>query len=210
VAGSPAYNRGSHFTRSFTMTVETDRRAAVAALAGLAGTLPALAPSSARAREADASAGARDFDFFFGRWQVRHRRLRERLAGSREWIEFDGTSVAQPLLGGFGNVDDNVFALDGHTVRGVTLRSFDPATGQWSIWYLDTRAPLGPLDPPVRGSFRDGVGTFHADDTFAGRPIKVRFTWSAVAPSTPHWEQAFSADVGATWETNWEMDFRRA
>jgi hypothetical protein len=42
----------------------------------------------------------------------------------------------------------------------VTLRSFDPATGQWSIWYLDTRAPLGPLDPPVRGSFRDGVGTF--------------------------------------------------
>jgi len=191
------------------MTVETDRRAAVAALAGLAGTLPALAPSSARAREADASAGARDFDFFFGRWQVRHRRLRERLAGSREWIEFDGTSVAQPLLGGHGNVDDNVFAFHGNTIRGVTLRSFDPPTGQWSIWYLDTRAPLGPLDPPVRGSFRDGVGTFYADDAFAGRPIRVRFTWSAVNPAAPHWEQAFSADGGATWETNWAMDFRR-
>jgi hypothetical protein len=40
------------------------------------------------------------------------------------------------------------------------LRSFDPATGQWSIGHLDTRAPLGPLDPPVRGSFSDGVGTF--------------------------------------------------
>jgi hypothetical protein len=25
-------------------------------------------------------------------------------------VEFDGTSVAQPLLGGFGNVDDNVFS----------------------------------------------------------------------------------------------------
>jgi hypothetical protein len=62
----------------------------------------------------------------------------------------------------------------------------------------------------MRGAFRDGVGTFYADDTFAGRPIKVRFTWSAVAPATPHWEQAFSADGGATWETNWEMDFRRA
>ena len=191
------------------MNIEIDRRAAVAAPAGLTGTLPAPAPASASAAPADATTGARDFDFFFGRWQVRHRRLKERLAGSREWVEFDGTSVAQPLLGGFGNVDDNVFALDGHTVRGVTLRSFDPATGQWSIWYLDTRVPLGPLDPPVRGSFRDGVGTFHADDTFAGRPIKVRFTWSALAPATPHWEQAFSADGGATWETNWEMNFRR-
>ncbi len=190
------------------MDIEIDRRAVVAALAGIAGALPALAPLPAPA--ADAVAGARDFDFFFGRWQVRHRRLKERLAGSREWIEFDGTSVAQPLLGGFGNVDDNVFAFDGLTVRGATLRTFDPATGQWSIWYVDSRAPLGPLDPPVRGAFRDGVGTFFADDTFAGRPIKVRFTWSAVSPATPHWEQAFSADGGATWETNWAMDFRRA
>ena len=189
------------------MDIEIDRRAAVAALAGVAGALPALAPLPSHA--ADAVAGARDFDFFFGRWQVRHRRLKERLAGSREWIEFDGTSIAQPLLGGFGNVDDNVFAFDGQTVRGATLRTFDPSTRQWSIWYVDSRAPLGPLDPPVRGAFRDGVGTFFADDTFAGRPIKVRFTWSAVNPATPHWEQAFSADGGATWETNWAMDFRR-
>ena len=189
------------------MDIEIDRRAAVAALAGIAGALPALAPMPSHA--ADAVAGARDFDFFFGRWQVRHRRLKERLAGSREWIEFDGTSIAQPLLGGFGNVDDNVFAFDGQTVRGATLRTFDPSTRQWSIWYVDSRAPLGPLDPPVRGAFRDGVGTFFADDTFAGRPITVRFTWSAVNPATPHWEQAFSADGGATWETNWAMDFRR-
>ena len=151
----------------------------------------------------------RDFDFLHGHWRVHHRRLRERLAGNDEWQTFDGVSTVQPLLGGQGNVDDNVFALDGNTIRGVTLRSFDPSTGQWSIWYLDTRAPLGPLDPPVRGSFRDGVGTFYADDTFAGRPIRVRFTWSAVNSAAPHWEQAFSADGGATWETNWAMDFRR-
>lgn len=186
--------------------MEIDRRAAVAAVLGLGAGVPA----SGLAQGERADAGARDFDFFFGRWQVRHRRLKERLAGSREWIEFDGTSVAQPLLGGYGNVDDNVFAFDGKTIRGVTLRSFDPASRQWSIWYLDTRAPLGPIDPPVRGAFREGIGTFYADDIFNGKPIRVRFTWSAAAPATPHWEQAFSADGGATWETNWAMDFRRA
>lgn len=109
--------------------MQIDRRIAVAAMVGLVsgGTDPVSAQTAAP------GSGSRDFDFFFGRWQVRHRRLKERLAGSREWIEFDGTSVAQPLLGGHGNVDDNVFAFDGNTIRGVTLRSFDPATGQWSI-----------------------------------------------------------------------------
>src|SRR3954466_7657374 len=90
----------SPLPRRFLMNIDIDRRSVVAVLAGLAGAVPALAPTSAAA--ADAVPGARDFDFFFGRWQVRHRRLKERLAGSREWIEFDGTSVAQPLLGGFG------------------------------------------------------------------------------------------------------------
>ena len=33
-------------------------------------------------------AGMHDFDFFIGRWQARHRQLEQRLAGSRNWIEF--------------------------------------------------------------------------------------------------------------------------
>jgi hypothetical protein len=31
-----------------------------------------------------------------------------------------------------------------------------------------------------------------------------------VATETPRWEQAFSADDGDTWETNWVMEFSRA
>ena len=33
-----------------------------------------------------------DFDFQQGRWQVRHRRLKSRLAGCTEWETFAGTS----------------------------------------------------------------------------------------------------------------------
>ena len=54
------------------------------------------------------------------------------------------------------------------------------------------------------------VGVFEGEDTFEGRPIRVRFTWTGVTTETPHWEQAFSEDGGETWETNWVMDFTPA
>jgi hypothetical protein len=154
------------------------------------------------------SSSSQDFDFFIGDWRVRHRRLKERLAGCDAWVEFDGTCSARALLGGSGNVDDNVLAMPDGAYRAVTLRSFDAATRLWSIWWLDGRFPHR-LDPPMIGGFDAGTGVFFADDTFDGMPIRVRFLWHASIPETPRWEQAFSADGGATWETNWTMDFVR-
>jgi len=156
-----------------------------------------------------APAGLSDFDFLVGEWQVHHRRLKERLAGNRDWIEFQGTSAAHKVMGGYALVDDNVLDLPAGAYRAAGLRSFDATTGVWSIWWLDGRTPLGPLDPPVRGRFQEGVGTFLADETFNGKPIRVRFTWSKITPTSAHWEQAFSPDAGASWETNWAMDFTR-
>lgn len=149
-----------------------------------------------------------DFDFFFGRWRVEHRRLDARLAGCTTWTEFAGRCTVWPLLGGLGNLDDNVLELPTGPYRAATLRSYDLATDQWSIWWLDSRNPHH-LDPPVVGRFRDGLGRFECDDTFDGRPIRVRFSWSAVDPTRPTWEQAFSPDGGATWEVNWQMRFTR-
>src|SRR5262245_39698665 len=57
--------------------------------------------------------GIHDFDFLVGEWRIHHRRLKERLAGSTEWIEFEGHQKAQLLMGGAGNVDDNVIELPG-------------------------------------------------------------------------------------------------
>jgi hypothetical protein len=153
--------------------------------------------------------GVHDFDFIVGRWRVHHRRLQERLANSLEWLQFEGTAVAQTLLGGHGNIDDNVLDLPGDPYRAVTVRAFDAKTGEWSIWWLDSRSPQGPLDPPVRGSFKDGIGTFYADDVFNNKPIRVRFIWSRITATSCHWEQAFSPDGGKSWETNWEMDLLR-
>ena len=152
---------------------------------------------------------SRDFDFEIGSWRVRHRRLRERLAGCDEWDSFDGTSSMRTVLGGNGNIEDNVIELPGGTIRAIALRSYDPASGTWAIWWLSSSDPHR-IDVPVIGKFESGAGVFYADETLRGMPIKVRFFWLQTQTDTPRWEQAMSADGGKTWETNWTMDFRRA
>jgi hypothetical protein len=152
--------------------------------------------------------GLDDFDFFIGKWRAHHRRLNERLAGCNDWTEFEGTSTVQKILGGAGNMDDNVLDLPGGAYRAATVRTFNPKTNRWSIWWFDARHP-GQLEPPMVGGFDGGVGTFYADDTFKGIPIRVRFLWTRIETGTPRWEQAFSSDGSTTWETNWIMDFMR-
>jgi hypothetical protein len=154
--------------------------------------------------------GLHDFDLRAGEWLCHHRRLKERLAGSHEWQEFDGTQSFRLLIDGYANEDENVMNLPDGAYKGVTLRAYDPKTGQWAIWWLDGRTPFGDLDPPVKGRFVNGVGVFYADDTLRGKPVRVRFTWSNITANSAHWEQAFSPDGGKTWELNWVTDFTRA
>jgi hypothetical protein len=94
-------------------------------------------------------------------------------------------------------------------VRGIGLRTFDPQARNWSSWWLDGRDP-GAIGAPLRGMFREGIGTFIGEDTLAGRPITTRVKWSRITARSARWEQAASADSGKTWETNWISDFIRA
>ncbi|MER8517828.1 MULTISPECIES: DUF1579 domain-containing protein [unclassified Mesorhizobium] len=166
-------------------------------------------PTQPAASHSDAPADGRsDFDFFFGRWTVGHRRLQKRLQGDGNWDVFGGTCEVRPILGGLGNVDDNWIELPGGPYRAATLRTFDPAARQWSIWWIDGRNP-STIDVPMRGTFVAGVGTFLCEDVFDGQPIQVRFLWSRITDGSARWEQAFSPDGGKAWETNWIMDFAR-
>ena len=150
-----------------------------------------------------------DFDPMFGRWVVRHRRLRTRLVGADDWQAFDGTSETRPILGGYGNLEENVLRMPEGDVAAVALRSYDATSGLWAIWWLSATAPHQ-LDEPVKGRFDGPIGTFEAEDSFAGRPIRVRFIWDRTDPQALVWSQAFSADAGATWEVNWTMHFTPA
>ena len=151
--------------------------------------------------------GISDFDFLIGSWRVHHQRLKERLANNHDWVEFEGACVSRKILGGAGNMDENFLDLPDGAYCAIAFRTWNPASGEWSIWWIDSRYPAD-LDPPLVGGFRDGVGTFHADHALQGKPIRVRFLWTNLN-TKPHWEQAFSDDEGRTWETNWTMEFTR-
>jgi hypothetical protein len=179
------------------------------ALVKAASAAPLAAHAGAgRAREKPPRpAGAEGFDFLLGVWRVEHRRLKARLARSQDWEAFPGRLKVRPILGGLGDVDDNLLEVPGGGYVATSLRLFDPKRALWSIYWIDGRAPG--IDAPLVGRFEGKIGRFYNDDTFGGRPIKVRFIYEDLGPDAARWSQAFSPDAGATWEVNWTMDFHR-
>jgi hypothetical protein len=149
-----------------------------------------------------------DFGFLPGSWDVHNRRLTNMLdPACDEWEEFAATSEAEEMLGGLGNLD-HFHTADG-AYEGFSLRLYDPVTDLWRIWWASTARP-GRLDPPVEGRFLEpGLARFECEDELEGKPIRVRFEWSAFTATTARWQQAFSFDAGTTWKTTWVMDFTR-
>ena len=148
---------------------------------------------------------AHDFDFNHGDWDVTNRRLKVRGVRSDDWEVFPSFETAQLLMGGTVSIDESDFPTKGF--NGMTLRLYQPAEDRWAIYWINSKD--GKLQPPVYGRFENGQGVFAGDDLDDGRPVKVLFDWSGTDTDTPRWSQAFSYDGGATWETNWIMEFRR-
>ncbi|HEY0333582.1 MAG TPA: hypothetical protein VGC74_07710 [Stenotrophomonas sp.] len=147
-----------------------------------------------------ATSSRHDFDYLVGDWKLRNRKLKSRLAGSTEWIDFESRVEMHQILDGLGNIDRYTENAAGKPYEGVALRLFDPKTRLWSIYWADGNT--GRLDPPVVGSFENQVGHFFARDTYQGKNIIMVFRWDVRNPKRPIWSQAFSADEGKTWEWN--------
>ena len=159
-----------------------------------------------------ATDGRRDFDFLLGRCRLHNRRLADLLdRDCTEWVRFEATGEAHPILGGLGNIDGlsaPSVPPDGQPLEEVTLRLFNPATGLWRIWWASTSRP-GHMDPPVEGRFTRGHGRFVGQDVLNSQPVKVRFDWREITASSARFEQAFSYDDGQSWQTNWIITIAR-
>lgn len=94
-------------------------------------------------------------------------------------------------------------------IEGLSLRLYNPKARQWTLNFANVRSGL--LTAPVTGAFDEmGRGIFYGVDSAGDRTVLVRFLISAVGPNSARFEQAFSADGGASWETNWiAVDSRR-
>lgn len=149
--------------------------------------------------------GVHDFDFEFGNWQVHHRVKRP----DGGWVEFDGVASARPLIDGSADIEEHTFSKPTGKTYGIGLRTFDGKSGTWAIWWVDSRSPHLPMDPPNIGRFRDGMGTFFSEGIIDGKTVHTRYIWSHITQDSARWEQALSTDGGRTWQTNWIMEFRR-
>jgi hypothetical protein len=143
-----------------------------------------------------------DFDFEHGRWHTTLRRRLHPLSGSDVWADYAGTTVVHPVLGGRANlVELDVSGPEGR-LQGLSLRLFDPKQQRWTLNF--SNAAAGTLVPPMSGGFGGSTrGVFYSAEDFGGRPVLVRFVIESTSADTCRFEQAFSADGGVTWETNW-------
>ena len=145
--------------------------------------------------------GQRDFDFEIGTWKT-HLSIRlNPLSGSTEWVEYEGTSVVRKVWNGRANlVELEADGPAGH-IQGLSLRLYNPESRQWSLNFANRAR--GTMTEPVIGEFKDGRGEFFGQELLNGRVVFVRFVISCSTPDSCRFEQAFSADGGETWETNW-------
>lgn len=143
--------------------------------------------------------GQHDFDWDIGTWKTHQKRLLHPLTGSNTWVEYNGTDVVQKLWegGNMGRIEAEGPA--GH-LELFTVRLYDPDSHQWNIYFGHSGG--GTLSQPVVGEFKNGRGEFYDQEPYKGRAILVRFSVSDITANSCHFEQAFSADGGKTWEPN--------
>jgi hypothetical protein len=145
--------------------------------------------------------GSHDFDFEIGRWKTSVKRLAKPLTGDASWVAYDGTTSVRAIWNGRANLVELEADGPGGHFRGLNLRLYDPVARQWSLTFANAAA--GVLNTPAIGAFKNGHGEFYDQEPLDGRAILVRFVISDISSDACHFEQAFSADGGKTWETNW-------
>jgi hypothetical protein len=174
---------------------------------GIPARAAAAAPPAASIRD-----GQHDFDFLYGTWLMRNRRLKRPLAGSRDWARFESTDEARPLPAGLGDEDFYRANYPQKGFVGMTLRLYDRTTGLWRIYWIDNANSHGDAGKPNVGRWQGNVGIFDERLMYHGKPTIDRYTWTRFgdhAKIAAHFEESMSQDGGKTWEVIFVNDLIR-
>jgi hypothetical protein len=140
-----------------------------------------------------ASPEARQLDFWVGEWDVTwanngkaRNRVTRILDGCVILEQFDGTPGTK---------------LMGHSVS-----TFDRTTKRWRQTWVDNTGAY--LD--FTGGIEDGRMVFAREAERDGKKFRQRMVFEDVRADSLKWLWQRSDDGGATWKTQWEIDYRRA
>ncbi|MHC4989567.1 MAG: hypothetical protein ACYTGC_01180 [Planctomycetota bacterium] len=149
---------------------------------------------------------ARQFDFWVGEWDI----VNKRLEPDGSWAEMgDAACKVYPILDGRAIVEHwRGTAWDRKTI-GFSVRAYDADREKWFLllsWPGRDRPGFGTLE----GVFSHGRGEFTSESRDAsGQHVVTRYSFSDIRPDALRWDSARSGDGGATWKTNWIMEFTR-
>lgn len=154
----------------------------------------------------DAPAGAADYQFLVGRFDVRGHEWR-----GDDWSPPGPLSYweGEYILGGYAIADYyyNVPPEEGGTGRGVNVRMFNPESGIWTMTWIHTRAPGTVLQ--LESEYRDGVMWMYQMEYPDTRATGRRTSFHIVDPD--HWYRVdeYSDDGGATWTKRLKLSATR-
>ncbi len=171
-----------------------------ASLSGFAQTAPVAAHTDSQQASTERD-GQHDFDFEIGTWKTHVKRLLHPMTDSKNWGEYDGTSVVRKVWNGRASILERFLDGSAGHFEGLNLRLYNPQSHQWSLYFGTSK--LGTLSQPMIGEFKNGRGEFYDRATQNDRAILARFVISDITPDSCRFEQAFSDDGGKTWEINW-------
>jgi tetratricopeptide (TPR) repeat protein len=158
---------------------------------------PAFAERKLRLRQAlfpcDTMAAARQFDFWMGTWEVYN--LQKQRAG---------TNVIEKILNGCALLENWTGSFGG---TGKSLNWFNSAAGYWQQTWVSDRAftqeyRVGRLD----GSTLRFQGE---QKTPQGQTLRVRLSFTPLAPDRVRQHAENSSDGGATWTTVYDFLYLR-
>jgi hypothetical protein len=119
------------------------------------------------------------------------------LSGSTDSIELEGTVTVRKVWDGRAQLEEiEADGPKGHW-EGLTLFLYNPDAHQWNQSFANSKS--GVVASPLIGEFKNGRGELVSQDTFNGRSILVRGTWSDITPDSHHFEESYSQDGGKTW-----------
>ena len=166
-------------------------------LAVLSAFILLLAAGPAAAQGAAARDGAHDFDFNQGSWHTHITRILDPFEDGKHTVTLDGTVTERKIWNGRAWLEEiSADGPNGHW-DGMTVFLYNPQSGQWSQTYAG--AGDSQFSPPTIGSFNDGIGQLYGTDTYKGRTVLLRGTWSDITAEAHTYSEAYSEDGGKTW-----------
>ncbi|MEO7744274.1 MAG: DUF1579 family protein [Usitatibacter sp.] len=139
---------------------------------------------------------SKQLDFWLGEWELTYAGPNNAVAKSRNRVTkiMDGCAVLEQFEGSPGT------KLNGHSVS-----IFDRATKRWKQTWVDNTASY--LD--FNGGLADGKMTFTREAERQGKKVRQRKVFQDIRPDALKWLWQASPDGGATWTTQWEIDYKR-